>query len=183
MSITEAIAAEDPFTREPHAFERSLLGHVVEFGTCLKAVNGCGREQIVDELALGVSPDPAASVLGEYADPNLEVPRLADRPPAHHAGTASFLESNRKCRRGRAHQTVLGPAPLELMSLLHAEAEPLELSGHLGVGMYPHQLGQLGLLHRPQPDEFSHGISLHDRTEPAPRHSPELATQREQIGA
>src|SRR3712207_8696820 len=51
-----------------------------------------GCEQVLDELPLRLSSDSLPPVLGEQPDPDLQVPRLAHRPPVHVPRTAPALE-------------------------------------------------------------------------------------------
>jgi hypothetical protein len=61
LSIPKAVTAQHALALEAHTFQRTLLGHVADFGLCLQAVDRRGREQVADQLSLrlGAKPPPA----------------------------------------------------------------------------------------------------------------------------
>jgi hypothetical protein len=67
------VAAYASLTQETGSFEGTLLSDVLHLGARPDAVTGRGREQVVDELALRLSPGAPAALLRH--DQHADLPR------------------------------------------------------------------------------------------------------------
>ena len=79
-SVTEATGSPDAFSTEADTFQSSLFGDVVHLCCCLQAVDRKRREEVVDELALGLGAMTFTSVLWQQGDANLDSPEASGAP-------------------------------------------------------------------------------------------------------